>query len=733
MSDENVTLPPTVDHVEQMLNTEAPVAVPDTQPMYKVIGDTRIPVSKVTGEVWKGRKQAGETARKPFCDAWEEAFKYYANDQMMHRVMMQGDRSGNTYYARRRNNVWTETENIVFSNIQAILPALYAKNPSSEVTATNRANADWAACVENLINTLAQRDSAPGINLKPKAKQAIITGKLTNYGFIEIGWTTKDNSSEEALNTLATLSADLAQETNTPEDIKRIEGELMALEDKIDFLQPSGPFARLRDPRMIIVDPSVSEPDFGDARWMMIGEFINTRYLNARFSTRNAETGQYQSIYQPSHILSGDASASSAVEQEVNSFKAFSTDPDPVQYGYASKEQMKANEYTFCWWVWDKTTMRVLLFNDKDWAWPVWVWDDPYRLPRFFPLRACSFHAPAQGAMAKGEVSYYLDQQDAINEINDESRRARQQLKHNVLYDMDALGREDVEAWLKGDDGTARGIKLKKDNMVLRDAILEPPVLAAKYPQLFDKQTKLQAIDRIARVGDVLRGAQFKTNTTNDAVETYNSVAMMGIDAQIDVVEDFIGAVMSDLAFLCIRFMEQQTVADLIGNEYAAHWRQLQPNEIIQRFNAKVVGGSTQKPTSQFRKREAIQLGQVLGQFAKAAPIATLEIALRLFEGAFDEIDLQASDWDRIRAESERTVSNAGDGGGGGGGGGGDIQQIAALIDRLPAPAKVALGNALARGVPIAEAIPQMLQLLQQNSVQPPQGQPQQQQPATRP
>lgn len=727
MSDENnITLPPTVDHVEQLLDKEAPVAKPEEQPLYRMIGDTKLPVSKVAGEIWKGRKQAGETARKPYADAWDEAFKYYNNDQMAHRVAREGDSSGNMYYARRRNSVWTETENIVFSNIQAILPALYAKNPSAEVTATNKDNSDWASCVENLINTLAQRDSAPGINLKPKAKQAIITSKLTNYGFVEIGWTTKENSSEEALNTLAKLSEELAKTDNTPEDVKRIEGELLALEDKIDFLQPSGPFVRVRDPRMVIIDPSTSEPDFGDSRWQMYGEFINTRYLNARFGERDPETNVYKSVYEPSHILSGDATSGSAVEQEINSFKAFSTDPDPVKYGYTSKDQMKANEYTFCWWVWDRTTMRVLLFNDKNWTWPIWVWDDPYRLPRFFPLRVCSFHSPAQGAMTKGEVSYYLDQQDAINEINDESRRARQQLKNNVLYDMDALKREDVEAWLKGDDGTARGVKINKDGMTLRDAVLEPPVLAAKYPQLFDKQSKLQAIDRIARVGDVLRGAQFKTNTTNDAIDTYNSVAMMGIDAQIDVVEDFIGAIMQDVAFLCIRFMDKTTVADLIGDDYAKHWKTLQPSEIMQKFNARVVGGSTQKPTSQFRKREAIQLGQVLGQFAKAAPVATLEVALRLFENAFDEIDLQAADWERIRTEAERTVN-----GQGGSSDSGDMQQIAAVIDRLPPQAKVALGNALARGVPIAEAIPQMLQLMQQNNVQPPQGQPQL--PATRP
>jgi len=94
--------------------------------------------------------------------------------------------------------------------------------------------------------------------------------------------------------------------------------------------------------------------------------------------------------------------------------------------------------------------------------------------------------------------------------------------------------------------------------------------------------------------------------------------------------------------------MNTQEVAQIVGYSVDGLWQQMNPNEISQLFNMKVVGGSTAKPTSTAKKQEAIQVGQVLGQFAGVAPQAT-EVMLKLFEQSFDEIVIKEEDWTSIR------------------------------------------------------------------------------------
>ena len=91
-------------------------------------------------------------------------------------------------------------------------------------------------------------------------------------------------------------------------------------------------------------------------------------------------------------------------------------------------------------------------------------------------------------------------------------------------------------------------------------------------------------------------------------------------------------------------------------------------------------------------------------------------------ERAFDEVVIRKEDWDliiqSIEAQLQRGNSNPQSGGEGGQGGGnpeqGDMaQQIEQLIDNLPDPAKQFLGQMIAQGTPIREAVGQVVEELQ--------------------
>jgi hypothetical protein len=443
---------------------------------------------------------------------------------------------------------------------------------------------------------------------------------------------------------------------------------------------------------------------------MAVETYFPTDYLNAKYARKNEE-GQYMSLYEPTHVfMAGEGSN----EADLASFKLFDKDVEAHSYGYENKEQLRRAGRTKCWRIYDRVLRRVYLYADNRWDIPIWVENDPYGFPDMFPFEPLFFNTTPMSPYARSNVTYYLDQQDAVNEIHDEFRRARQDVKENVLFDS-VFDRATIEAWLKGSGPNAQGVRVP-DGKKLSEMILEKPNSMLRAAALFDISRPMQSIDRISGVSDVLRGVQFKTNTTNKAIENYNSSTAQRLDEKIDAIEDFLGRVLYKVGFLCAQFMPADQVQRLIG-EHAAQWQNYAAIDLQSMFTCTAIGGSTQKPTSAAKKQQALEMAEVLTKLGQFSPTVVAEIILTLFDEAFDEVELPPDAFERIMKEAEAVLQRGNSVQGAGSPdttGPADLQQIAALIDSWPVPAKTALGNAIAQGVPIAEAVQEIAQTLEQ-------------------
>tara|TARA_B100000131_G_scaffold278398_2_gene282871 strand:- start:58 stop:2016 length:1959 start_codon:yes stop_codon:yes gene_type:complete len=646
--------------------------------------------------------------------------RYFDNDQTPHRVRNE-HASGNLIGNQRLNNNITETENVVFANITTMVPALYARNPKAEFTSTNSKYEKLAVTLEHLVNTIMQKKAAPGINLKPKAKRAVVTALLTNRAWLQLNWTFKEDSSETALEDLENLAEKL-QKTKSVKEVEKIEGEIMALEDSIDILQPAGPTLKWLSPFDVVVDPDSEEIDLGDAKWIMVRDFIPTSFLLARYATKKKGSGdEYQSIYQPSHVMKVNKDEDTGHE-DPDTFNIFQQEHNAKDYGFSNEESFDKAKRTEVWFVWDKTTRRVMLFNNKDWSWPIWVWDDPLQLDRFFNVFGLMFFDSPEGSVTKGEVSYYLDQQDAINEMVDEERRARRWVRRNVLYNSNLVDRSDIEAVLSGDDGTARGLKLPEGTK-LQEVVGTIPPPSMQFSELFDKEAKYQAIDKISSVGAVLRGEQFRTNTNTTSANITTSAQNMRVDEKSDAIEDWIGDIAWALAQLCLMNMDKETVLQMVGDEYGADWMNMSRNEIETILSFQVVGGSTKKPTSQAKKEEALELGQVLGQFVNAAPQAVVRIMIEVFQQAFDEITMKDDDWESLKqemvqqqqAQQQQAQGQPPQGQAPQQGGQMDEGQLDQILAQLPTELKGQVAQQIQQGADPNQALQQAMAMMQQS------------------
>jgi hypothetical protein len=639
-------IPPNVDAMisrDAGLPTEKQV-VEEAGPIYKMMEGSKIPVSKSEASLWKSRRDAGKQAISNVAANWKQAAEYYSLGQENHREDAGGTRKGNSKYARNPNRRYNSTENIVYSNVNSVVPSILAKNPEAEITSFLKEMEPIALILKHLVNRLGEIKYAPGFNIKPKLRKCIVRTEIANEAWIMVGYTKKEDSAQQAQTDLAALGAQLVEAKNQTE-ILEIEGKLIALEETVDILNPAGPFLRTFIGEQVLVDPTSQEDDFSDANWMMVEIMLPTKYILAKFAIKDGE--QYTAIYNEQYIISAGSMGDSDAESELNNFKILKNTDTFDRMGYSSEEAMKKAQMTKCWYAFDKVKRRFLLIANDYWKWPLWVYDDPYQLPGFFPLFRLQYHTDPLQNRTKGEVSFYLDQQDEINDINSEINRMRTQIIGKMLYDSRYIDKDQFDAYMKGGDQLAFGVgKSIPEGMKIQDIIMAPPLPNLQYKELFDKKPIYDTIDRISSVNAITRGAEFKTNTTNDAIGVYNSIQNQKLDEKIDAIEDFSGDIFYAVMFLCAQFMTQDEVKFVLGEE-SAQWQQQEASVIKQQFMCRCLGGSTQKPTSANKKDQAMKMGQILGQFASASP-AVVIVMLKAMQKAFDDFTISSDDWDMI-------------------------------------------------------------------------------------
>lgn len=640
------------------------VVAPKREAIYKLDPVTKVPVSKYEGNMWKGRRDAGRKAISHLIDGWEEAEHYYDNAQQNHRKTTEGNKAGTRNYGKDRRDSFSMTENIVYATVNAVIPNVYAKNPSIEVTMTDKSKEQVGVALERLGNRLAEMRSSPGINLKPKMRKCIMRCEVTNEAWVLIGWTKREDSADQAREDIARIGKELEAAKDQTE-IERLEGELLALEEAVDLLDPPGPFVRTLRAVNVLTDTNAEEDDTSDTNWQMVCVMESTKYLNARYRQKKKDgkkEGEYVSAYEASHVVDAVQASGNvaAVQEQIDNFKIFdSTKNDPKSYGYSDRDSYERAKRTAVWYCFDKVKRRFYMYADKDFTWPIWCYEDPYKFPDFFPTEKLQWHPSPVSPRTRGEVSHYLDQQDEINVIIDELNRSRVALRDKTIFNSRVMDVKKVEDILLNPNKKFVGVPIPEGHK-LTDHIMGPPQPNLEFAHLWDKAPAKAAVNMLSGLGEAMRGEQFKTNTTNQAIQEYSSVSNTRLDEKRDAVEDFIGNIMWKVLYLCMQFMDEKQFSELTGNEFQGMWKNLPAEEIRHTIQCRVEGGSTQKPTSAAKKAEALQLGQILGQFVQASPVALL-LAIKVFQRSFDGFTVTDQEWGMLmQSIQQKMMADAG-------------------------------------------------------------------------
>jgi hypothetical protein len=312
-------------------------------------------------------------------------------------------------------------------------------------------------------------------------------------------------------------------------------------------------------------------------------------------------------------------------------------------------------------WVYDRTTKLKYLYIEGQFETPLWVFEDTMGLSRFFPFFILSFSAPLTSIVQSGEVAHYIPFQREINKINRLVTRVRDRAFNKYVYDSSAIDPQEAKKLFEfietpgTEDGVvALGIKLRDADKTLSTMFEPVKVPSAQFTEMFDKTDLTAALDRTTRISDAMRGAQFRTNTTNDAVGTYNEFASNRLEGLTDKIEITVEDLLWSMSELIVSKMTTQNISQLLTESEASKFKNMTVAEFNANYNLTIAAGSIEKPTSSSKKKEAMQIIQMLGQFGTAAPKTVIGIVAKLLRSAFSRVLVTDKDLESLEQESQQ-------------------------------------------------------------------------------
>lgn len=628
MNDEEVNI------VEEALQEDAKK---NYIPQFKMYTESRIPVAKVEGKLWKSRLEQCKNAMKDVTEHWDKALRYFNIDHVGYRLSEQDSTTVENASVNKLKEEHKCKENLIYANIMGMLPNLYSQNPSIEVSPNVNDDYSEQTCtvLERLVNVILSKRVNPGVNMQPKARKAIINSMITNRGVIKIGWTNKITTNNDTLMQLDDIRQKLLKAKDVKE-IEKLEGQLIALNEMVDFSDPSCLYVQHIQPVDLFVDPSAQEQDGSDAKWMMERTFLPTEWLIAKFGIDKKDQDT-MSVYKPTHILKTGKEDSDDNYKDVLNNNRFNDN-----YGYDNTESYKKAQLTECFWIWDKTKRRVLLYSSADWDYPIWVYDDPYKLQEFFPYYILNLTESPNSTLCHGEVSLYLDQQDEVNMINAKLHGMREFGFNHYLFNTNSqIPIKQIQDWANGGESIV-GISLP-EGVKFEDVLFAGQQPYDKNQILYDKSDLFRQIDAASGTDAVTRSGEYKTNTTNMAIQTYMAGKNAKMDDKRDIIERWLGQIGFGMIQLLLEFMTTEQVSEILGQDVGSMWRNFAPEEIRTNFSLTVVGGSTLRPNSVVKQQQALQLTQLLGQFASSTPMVVV-VMLKMLARSFDNFVIKQED-----------------------------------------------------------------------------------------
>lgn len=522
---------------------------------------------------WKTELMLAKNADKNWIDRSKRIVKRYKDE-----------RSGSTRSAKKYNILW--------SNVQTILPAVYSKTPKAEAERRNKDSDPVGRCASEILERSLQYELDNKDDYDEAIKSAILDRLLGGRGTAWVRFETKEvahaedseDQSEEAGETPEQESAEQSMLESSPVDYVYWE----------DF--------RCSPARV-----------WGEVTWVARRVYMSRKEGVKRFGDNFKQVNL-------THVPIG---------------------LDKLMEQGATQGETEAMKKAEVWEIWDKTSLQVVWVADGfDQA--LDVKGDPYGLDEFWPMPKPLFSTQTTDTLVPvPDYSQYQDQADELDSLTQRIGKLVEACKVAGVYDasQDAVKRllsEGVENVLVPVDNWAAlaekgGIKGVVDWMPLDQVVA---ALAKCYEA---REQAKQIIYEITGLSDIIRGAT-KEDETYGAQRIKANFGSLRLKRMQRDIAMFASQILRIKAQLMSDLYNTQSLLEMSGIEDTDDGKnpqlvqaaiQLLKTEPMRSFRVNVAADSLVDLDEAQEKKDRVEFLTAAGGFLeKALPVATQTPAL---------------------------------------------------------------------------------------------------------
>ena len=540
--------------------------------------------------------------------------------------------------------------------VNSLIDNTYMQNPHTELTSLDTEGTDMGEAIQIAIDNLTKKYGKNRLNLKPNILRAILYALFTNLGIVRLHYQNEEESIDTIRDKYNTTMLKLREEKDFDKAAKLYQS-LELLNNKLVFAQEFGIRLEHVSPFNFFCDVDTTQADLSDATIVFEREYINEDMIKADYLIYNTDENCY--YYKHSPDVKYDASNYTPIEFSEESLKA-SIVEDIMKDETEVQGKLKRENKTPCIWIFDKITKLVYLYREDNFDNPLWVFEDELALSRFFHHFVLNLSSTFSSIYQVGELSFMIPQQQVINDSIRQKQIIKNTSFNNFIYDSNAIEETEISKLFtnveKGRNSTLTGIKVKARVQDL-DKVIKPFMLPiASMPDLLRTEQEEENIYRISRTTKAMTGGEYKTNTTNQALDKYQNFQDSRSATIIDKIEDFVEQIMWSTIEIVVSKYSKEKLQYLIPASKLQQFQTMSVEELNRMFSFSIASGSIEKSTSESKKKEAMMLMQVLGQFGTGMPMTVMSLVLKLMENLVTAGTITKDDFDRLKKEGEAVM-----------------------------------------------------------------------------
>lgn len=469
--------------------------------------------------------------------------------------------------------------NLFFSNLAAMRPQVYAKDPEFKVTPKPGVESERAQALTRFGRTaelVLHEKLVQGCDLKKRVKRQMTSAFTNAIGWLKAGWQEDKrtdqlvaNQIKDAQDNLMALEAKRKQ-IEDPNAGRDVDTEIAKYREMLAGLQAStaevtvakGPvldFVRCED--VIVLDTSIDEiTDYLRADALAFRVWMTIDHFEARFGFKPAKAKQY---------ASRDAAANTGGQsrdqgsQLVQVFEIWHQSANRV-YHLAEGEEGFCDEPVTPDWTGKRWYPFFLL---------LWNEVDGFFLP------------PSDVELIEPLVMEYNEARDDLVKDRRDSRPWTAFRKGGSITD------DELNKIRNRQGNDLLGITGSPGKPISDD--LQPMQLGAIDPANYNTGPARADIEQLIGGGDAARGSVMQAKTATEAEILSQGLRSRSAE-RTDVMEDMLSELGGYVLEMCLRKMDVQDVRKCAGAD--AVWPELTADQVLESIYVSVRGGSTGRP-----------------------------------------------------------------------------------------------------------------------------------------